>query len=184
MYLEKLKNTSVSEAIANTGKIIKDNKVPLLWIGGATVATVLVWAIVKKWKSNIAGESIEKGKFNVQEIDYTKTTISPSVAKNYAEILFEAFNYYWGTDKASIQNVFLKIKPEDFKMVYNAFGKRSYSLLNGGSPSEISIMPDTWIGSTKVDLIQWLNNELEFGDSNLKALVKKVIEPAGFVIEN
>jgi hypothetical protein len=181
--IDKIKNATLGNVIANTGKIIKDNRVPILWIGGATVATVLVWAVVKKWKSNIEGESIEKGRFNVQEIDFSRTTISQATANNYAEILFEAFNYSWGTDKSVIEMVFKKIKPEDFKMIYNAFGKRSYSTLNDGSPSEISLLPDTWLGNSKVDLITWIDNELDFIDGSLKALIRKVVEPAGFVIE-
>ena len=36
---------------------------------------------------------------------------------------------------------------------------------------------------TDYDLITWINNELDFGDSALREKIRKVVEPAGFVIE-
>jgi hypothetical protein len=45
-------------------------------------------------------------------------SITEEQAKNYAESLYSAFNYYWGTDKQVISNVFSKINSEDFKLVY------------------------------------------------------------------
>lgn len=178
-----MKKFNLSETTSKTGEFIANNKKPLLYIGGAIAIVVIGFAIVRRIKGKIEGEGISGGKFVEQEIDETKTTITPQTARNYAENLFEAFNYSFGTDKGVIDSVFSKIKPEDFKMVYNAFGKRSYSQLNGGSPSEAWYAPDTWIGSTKLDLIAWLNTELGFGDGALKAKIRKVVEPAGFVIE-
>lgn len=178
-----MKKIDLSKVTSNTGEFISNNKKSLLYIGGAIAVVVLGVALVRRLKGGISGEKLSGGKFVEQDIDTTKTTISSQTAKNYAESLFEAFNYTWGTDKGTIDAIFTKIKPEDFKMIYNSFGKRSYSDLNGGSPSDKIWLPDTWIGSSKLDLIQWINKELEFGDSALKAKIRKVVEPAGFVIE-
>lgn len=178
-----MKKFDLGKATSNTGDFIANNKKPLLYIGGAIAIVVIGYAIVKRLKKGISGDSLSGGKFIEQDIDKSKTTISEQTAKNYAENLFEAFNYTWGTDKSVISSIFSKIQPEDFKMLYNYFGKRSYSDLNGGSPSENVFAPDTWIGSSKLDLIQWINKELGFGDSTLREKIRKVVEPAGFVIE-
>ncbi len=178
-----MKKIDLGKITSGTGEFIAKNKKPLLYIGGAIAVVIIGVAVVKRLKGGISGEKLSGGKFVEQDIDETKTTISSQTARNYAESLFEAFNYTWGTDKGTIESVFSKIKPEDFKMVYNAFGKRSYSDLNGGSPSEKIWLPDTWLGSSKLDLIQWINKELEFGDGALKDKIRKVVEPAGFVIE-
>jgi hypothetical protein len=174
---------NINQATSKTGEFIATNKKPLLYIGGAIAVVIIGIAIVKRIKGGVSGGNVVGGKFVEQDIDTEKTTISNQTAKNYAENLFEAFNYTWGTDKGTISTVFSKIKPEDFKMVYNAFGKRSYSAVNGGSPSEKWYLLDSWIGSTNVDLITWLNNELEFGDGALKDKIRKVVEPAGFTLE-
>lgn len=174
---------NINEVTSKTGEFIGNNKKPLLYIGGAIAVVILGIALVKRLKGGIGGEKLSGGKFIEQDIDLTKTTISNQTAKNYAESLFEAFNYTFGTDKSVIDSVFSKINSEDFKLIYNAFGKRSYSRLNGGSPSEKILLPDTWLGSVKLDLIQWINEELGFGDGSLKTKIRKVTEPAGFVIE-
>lgn len=171
---------NINEATSKTGEFIANNKKPLLYIGGAIAVTILAVSIVRRLKGKIEGKDISKGKFVEQDIDLTKTTISVQTAKNYAEILFEAFNYDWGTDKSQVESVFSRIKPEDFKLVYNAYGKRDYGTLTGLSP--------TWAERAgglyrSLDLVQWINEELEYGDSALREKIRKVVEPAGFVIE-
>jgi hypothetical protein len=171
---------NINQATSKTGEFIVTNKKPLLYIGGAIAVTILAVAVVRRLKGKIEGKDISKGKFVEQDIDLTKTTISVQTAKNYAEILFEAFNYDWGTDKSQVESVFSKIKPEDFKLVYNAYGKRDYGTLTGLSP--------TWAERAgglyrSLDLVQWINEELEIGDSALREKIRKVVEPAGFVIE-
>lgn len=179
-----MKKIDLGKITTNTANFIANNKKPLLYIGGAIAIVVIGFAVVRRIKTGIKGDVVTGGKFVEQDIDQTKTTISSQTARNYAESLFESFNYTFGTDKGVINSIFSNITPEDFKMVYNAFGKRSYSQLNGGTPSEKWFLPDTWLGSSKVDLITWLNNELGLGDSALKNKIRKVVEPAGFVIEN
>jgi hypothetical protein len=171
---------NINQATSKTGEFIATNKKPLLYIGGAIAVTILAVTVVRRLKGKIEGKDISKGKFVEQDIDLTKTTISVQTAKNYAEILFEAFNYDWGTDKSQVESVFSRIKPEDFKLIYNAYGKRDYGTLTGLSP--------TWAERAgglyrSLDLVQWINEELEIGDSALREKIRKVAEPAGFVIE-
>jgi hypothetical protein len=175
-----MKKIDLGKATSNTGEFIANNKKPLLYIGGAIAVVVIGVAVVRRIKGKIEGTNISKGKFVEQNIDLTKTTISVQTAKNYAEILFEAFNYDWGTDKSQVESVFSKIKSEDFKLIYNAYGKRDYGTLTGLSP--------TWaerVGGLyrSLDLVQWINEELGFGDGALKEKIRKIVEPAGFVIE-
>jgi hypothetical protein len=169
----------LGKSLAKTGDFIGKNKKPLLYVGGAIAVVVIGYAVVKKLKGGIIGESIKGGKFVEQDIDETKTTITDAQAKNYAENLFQAFNYTFGTDKSVIDGVFSKLNPEDFKKVYNAYGKRSYSALTGGTPSPLTFF---W-NMENIDLISWLNYELGFGDGALKTKIRKVVEPAGFVLE-
>jgi hypothetical protein len=169
----------LGKSLAKTGDFIGNNKKPLLYIGGAIAVVVIGYAVVKRLKGNITGEGVKGGKFVEQDIDETKTTISDTQAKNYAENLFQAFNYTYGTDKGVIDGVFSKLNPEDFKKVYNAYGRRSYSGITGGTPSVLTY----WFNSENLDLISWLNNELGLGDGSLKTKIRNVVEPAGFVLE-
>jgi hypothetical protein len=180
----KVNYDKFGKGLSGVGTYIGNNKKPLLYVGGAIAIIVIGFAIVKRIKGSVAGKNIIGGKFISQDIDETKTTISKNTAKNYAENLFDAFNYSFGTDKSIIDGVFSKIKSEDFKLIYNEFGKRSYSGLNGGSPSGQWYAPDTYLGSEELDLIGWLNNELGFGDGALKDKIRKIVEPAGFILEN
>jgi hypothetical protein len=169
----------LSKSLGKTGDFIANNKKPLLYVGGAIAVVIIGYAVVKRLKGGIAGESITGSKFIEQDIDETKTTITDAQAKNYAENLLQAFNYTFGTDKGVIDGVFSKLNPEDFKKVYNAFGKRSYSALTGGTPSPLTFF---W-NMENIDLISWLNYELGVGDGALKTKIRKVVEPAGFVLE-
>lgn len=170
----------LKDKLSKTGDYIANNRKPLLYIGGALAIVIIGYAIVKKLKGTIGGDKIIGGKFNTQNIDKSKTTITETQAKNYAEELFTAFNYYTGTDKSAIEIIFAKLNPEDFKMVYNAFGKRSYSQLNGGTPSGKIYAPDYWLGFNDLDLIAWLNTELDPTDFLLKSKIRPTINDAGF----
>ena len=144
-----MKKIDLGKVTSSAGEFISNNKKPLLYIGGAIVVVVLGVAIVKKLKGGIIGDGVAGGKFNEQEVDEGKTTITDGQAKNYAENLFEAFNYTYGTDKSVIDGVFSRINPEDFKKVYNAYGKRSYSAITGGTPSPITY----WFNTEKIDFL-------------------------------
>ena len=179
--MKKVNYDKVGKNLSSVGTYIANNKKPLLYVGGAIALVVIAYSIVKRVKDTVSGKNSKKivgGKFTTQDVDENITTISDITAKNYAENLFVAFNYFWGTDKSTINTVFSKINSEDFKKVYNEFGKRSYG--SGGSPGGIErlgLYDD-------VDLITWINNELDFGDSALREKIRKVVEPAGFVIES
>lgn len=171
------------KVIKETGNFIKENPKPILWIGGSIVVVVIAIAAVKSIKNKFSGKGIKGGIFSEQTIDNTKTTINSQTAKNYAENLFRAFNYSLGTDKSVIESVFSKINSEDFKMIYNAFGTRSYSIINGGTSSGKWLAPDTWVGSEDIDLVSWLNEELDFTDTALKNKIRPIVNGAGFILE-
>lgn len=180
--------TKFGNLLKNTGNFIKENPKPIMYIGGSIVAVIVFVAVVKGVKGGVSsffnpGANNVGGKFNEQTIDKTKTSISEITASNYAESLFEAFNYTWGTDKSVIQSVFSKINSEDFKLIYNAFGKRTYSDVNGGSPSGKFYALDTYLGNVNLDLVQWLNKELGLGDTTLKNKIRTIVDGAGFILE-
>jgi hypothetical protein len=182
--MKKVNYDKFGKGLSGVGTYIGNNKKPLLYIGGAIAVVIVGFTIVKRVKGAFTPAVISGGKFVEQEVNPQIVKISNATAKNYAETLFEAFNYTWGTDKGSISQVFDKINSEDFKLVYNQFGKRSYSTINGGTPSGKWWSPDTLGGSTELDLISWINAELGWGDSALREKIRKVVEPAGFIIES
>lgn len=177
-----------AKALKRTGDFIKENPKPIAYIGGSIIAVIVIAAVVKGVKGGISSffnpnKNIVGGKFNKQEVDKSKTSISELTAKNYAESLFESFNYTWGTDKSVIESIFSKINSEDFKLIYNEFGKRSYSDINSGTPSGKVYALDTYIGNVNLDLVQWLNKELGLGDGSLKNKIRPIVDGAGFVLE-
>ena len=176
-----------SQNIIKVGDFLKDNKKPVLYIGGAIIVVSIAYTLVKNVNKGVSnffnpGANTIKGKFIPQEIDLTKTTITETQAKNFAENLFEAFNYFYGTNKSTINAIFDKIKPEDFKMIYNEFGKRTYSSLNGGSPTDKVYALDTYLGNRDLDLVEWFNKELDLLDYFTLAKVKKTVKAAGFAM--
>jgi hypothetical protein len=130
-----------------------------------------------KGTPNIANKNILGG----LTVDMSKVTISEQTAKQYAEQLLMAFG--GTTDEGTIKEIFKKINTEDFKMVAIAFGLRTYDNLNTGSPSgALWGILDGIVGKTDLDLVAWLNLELGMFDWSTKSAVRKVIEPAGFVL--
>jgi hypothetical protein len=179
MDLSKFQST-----LGKTGTFIKDNKKPLLYVGGAIAIVVIGLTVVKKLRNLVSGQNVVGGNYTQQTVDTTKTKISELTAKNYAEQLFKAFNYYWGTDLATIKSIFSKINSEDFKMIYNAYGQRTYSSINGGTPSQSPIgLDNPWIfgKNPDLDLVGWLQAELGLADFVTKGKVKPIVEGAGFV---
>jgi hypothetical protein len=85
-----------------------------------------------------------------------------------------------GTNEDMIYSIFKKIeKKDDFRKVYNAFGRRSYvGKFVGGSPTAL----DKWLGNyDDFDLIEWLNEEVGYSNYPTYSLVKKVVTIAGYV---
>ena len=93
---KKINFDKVGKGLTATGNFIAKNPKPLLVIGGSIAVVVIGVALVKRFKGAISGADIKGGKFTEQDIDETKTTISQQTAKNYAENLFDAFNYKAG----------------------------------------------------------------------------------------
>jgi hypothetical protein len=171
--------------LSKTGTFIGNNRKPLLYVGGAIAIVVVGLAVVNRLKNLVSGQKVVGGNYHEQQVDTTKTKISQVTAQNYAEQLFKAFNYYWGTDLATIKSIFGKINSEDFKMIYNAFGQRTYSSINGGTPSQSPIGLDNPIIFGKnpdLDLVGWLQAELGIADFVTKNKVKPIVEGAGFVM--
>jgi hypothetical protein len=171
--------------LSKTGTFIANNKKPLLYVGGAIAIVVIGLAVVKRVKGLVSGQNVVGGSYHEQNVDKAKTKISEATAQNYAEQLFKAFNYYWGTDTTTIKNIFSKINSEDFKMIYNAFGQRTYSSINGGTPSQSPIgldNPTIFGKNPDLDLVGWLQEELGVLDYVTKAKVKPIVEGAGFVM--
>lgn len=171
------------ESLAKTGVYLANNKKPLLYVGGAVVLVVLGYAIVSRTKKGIDKIFTDKSKgetpFTEAEVDVTKTTISDSLANTFANQLYGAMKNS-GTNEDMIYSIFKKIeKKDDFRKVYNAYGRRSYvGKFVGGSPTAI----DKWLGNyDDFDLIEWLNEEVGYSNYPTYNLVKKVVTNAGYV---
>ena len=178
-------NKKFASGVKATGEILANNKKPILIIG-ASIAVVFIGISIVRGVSkgfgsifDVGGKFKGSGDFTQQPVDSTRLTISQTMAKNFAEQLYEAMRYggpIYGTDKAAIEAVFNKLNSEDFKMVYNAFGRRSYSH-TGVTPSKIEVFLGFY---SDLDLVQWLVNELDGFDSALKNKIRPIITNAGF----
>jgi hypothetical protein len=178
-------DSKFSGFLDKTGNFVNTHKKPLLYVGGAVAIVIVGIAVVNRLKKAVAGQNVIGGTYHNQDVDLTKTSISQATAQNYAEQLFKAFNYYWGTDLSAIKTIFKKINAEDFKMIYNAFGERTYSSINGGTPSGSIIgldNPTVFGKNPDIDLMGWLNNELGVLDFTTKSIVRPVVEKAGFIL--
>ncbi len=164
-------------ALAGTGNFLKGNWQPLLYVGGAVIGIVLLRKLVKSISSF---GSVEPERPQEAVIDDSKSTISESQARVYANQLFDAMNGY-GTDEDTIRGVFEKLSPEDFKKVYNEYGRKMYTstFIGGGTPTDTTI----WLGDYEnADLIYWLRKELnDITDRKTVTAVREVVEPAGFI---
>jgi hypothetical protein len=178
---KKINWDKIGKGISSTGTYIAENKKPLLYIGGAIAIVVVGYAITRRAKKAVTsiGKDIIEGNFVSQSVDMSKATITKEQAKNYAEALYTAFINYWGTDNTAVRNVFDRINSEDYKMIHNEFGVRSRGMIDGKEPTGV----EKWLGIYKdLDLIGWLNAELSVTDFLLKGKVRKVVEPAGFIL--
>lgn len=167
-----------SSAITKTGNFISENKKPLLYIGGALAIVIVGYAIVSKLKGGIGNflKDTSKGQstFIPIAIDPLKSTISDAIANTYANQLHNAMKDY-GTDEETIYPILGKLEnKEDFKKVYNAFGKRSYYLY--GEPTISSYA----FGYSDLDLVEWLKAELNISNPLTYLQAKKVVTNAGF----
>lgn len=167
------------KALVGTGKFVQSNAMPLIYVGGAIVAIVLLRKVIKSI-SSFGSEDRSALRPEEAKVDDSKASISDSQAKVYANQLFDSMNGY-GTDEDTIKGVFEKITPDDFKKVYNAFGRKPYTstIIGGGTPTSTSM----WLGDYQdADLIYWMRKELsDTGDRATVTAIRAVVEPAGFV---
>lgn len=175
----------VKENIVGLGNFIGKNKIPLLYIGGAIAVVSIAYPLIKNITSGFKSPKVKGAKDVTKDVvvDDKKTSITDFQANQYAEQLLSAFNAQMGTDLSRIENVFEKLNSEDFKKVYKEFGTRTYSNLSSGSPSGFLFsLPEKLAGVKDMDLIGWIDEELDFTDASTKNIIRKVVEPAGFVI--
>jgi hypothetical protein len=166
--------------ISKTGNFIADNKKPLLYVGGAIAIVLVGFAIVNRLKSGIGGflkdTSVGATKFTPVEVDDTKTTISDTVANNYANQLFNTMKDA-GTDTNMITSILNKLqKKDDFLKVYNAYGRKSYYLQ--GEPTLSAYL----FGYKDLDLVELFNKEVGYSNLSTYNLIKKTVTNAGLTI--
>ena len=89
-----MQDFNLGEKLSKAGTFIKDNKKPLLYVGGAVAIIVIGYAVVSRTKKGILNVFTDKTKnetpFIDVEVDDTKVTISDSVANSYANQLYNA----------------------------------------------------------------------------------------------
>ena len=184
-----MKANKVGKALAGTGSFIGKNKMPLLYLGLGVVVIVIAIPIVKSVNRLFKPPNVKGAKDVTKVVVEAKNlTITPQQAKQLAEQLLTAFNYKMfgtgrGTDKSLIENVFDQIKTDDdFKLLFKEFGTRTYSYSVGGTPSGvIGGVVDKLGGTADLDLIGWLNEELDWTDKATKEKVRKKL-PQGFIL--
>jgi hypothetical protein len=169
-----------TDTISKAGEYIAKNKKPLLYVGGAIAIVVIGYAIVSKLKGGIGGLFADNSKgitnFNPIEVDFTKSTISDTLASTYANQLWNAMKNT-GTDSGMISTILNKLQnKEDFKKVYNAFGRRSYYVT--GEPTISAYL----FGYDDLDLVEWFNKEVGYSNIITYNLIKKTVNNAGFAL--
>ncbi len=162
------KQNQIIKKTSETINVLPDNALKtFIYVGGA----FLLWRLYKTFK-------IKKIDVEPAPIDTTpnssNTTITENDARIMASQLLAAMDRI-GTDENTIYKVFERIQtPDDFLMVYNAFGKKYYD--GTGQPWLV------WGEERKSDLVEWLKNELSpWMDYKTYNLVKAKVESAGFV---
>jgi hypothetical protein len=98
-----------------------------------------------------------------------------------ANQLVDAMSVFSGTDKSGIKRVFEKVKNEDdMKLLYKTFGIRKYSSINSGEASGFlwGIIENLG-GYIDLDLIGWLNTELDIFDFNTKKIINEKLKLMG-----
>jgi hypothetical protein len=165
-----------SKFISKAGDFISNNKKPLLYIGGAIVIVAVGYSLVKKVQGGIGSvfkdKTVGAKDFISVSVDTKKSTISDAEANNYANQLFNAMDGF-GTNSNAIYTVLNKLQnKDDFRKVYNAFGKKSYYI--DGSPTASAYI----FGYSNLDLIEWLDKEVGYSNLLTYNLIKKTIKNA------
>ncbi|TYB78334.1 hypothetical protein [Bizionia myxarmorum] len=175
--------STASNSAKKVGKSVADNPKQTLYIVGGILAIYLGYRSVKAINNFFNGDGDVDNTINFgYKIDQTKLSIGTEQARNYAAQLLTAFNHNAfgsATDEGTIYQIFKKINPEDFKLIFNEFGQKNYAVIFDGSP------PANWFGgnvSEKQDLIWWLKAELNsILDYDVYKQVKSIVTQAGSV---
>lgn len=170
-----------SEGLSKVGATIKDNQKPLLYIGGAIAVVAIGVVVVRGISGGVSGilkpfKNVKGSSgFNEEPVDLSKATITEAQAKTYANQLFNAMKNS-GTNVGAIKAIIQAVNAEDYKMIYNAFGLKSY--YNFGEPTLLSILT----GWDDIDLNEWFKRELnKTFDSSTYALIEKRNKEAGLI---
>jgi len=187
---------TTTEAAKKAGEYATSNPKTVLYVVVGGIAIYSIYKLIeaaKKTGDILSGDNVENNIEigNALVVNPTNTTITSNQATIYANQLLEAMNwkgfifpvgYQHGTDNDTIEAIFDKINAEDFKMIYQKFGKKHY---NGfGSPDSNAIGGiESAIGIADLkDLVYWLNAELSsIFDRTLYKKVKTIVEQAGFI---
>jgi len=165
-----------SKFISKAGDFIANNKKPLIYIGGAIAIVAIGYAIIRKLQGGIGSfltdKSVGAKEFVPVQVDIAKSTISDAIANNYANQLFNAMDGF-GTNTDAIYDILNKLQQkEDFRKVYNSFGRKSYYI--DGSPTVSAYI----FGYNNLDLIEWLDKEVGWSNPLTYNLIKKTIKNA------
>ena len=124
---------------------------PIMWVGIAAVASLLIFKIYKKYADGAEQRNLKKALEKTTQVDKNKLTINEAEAAIIAQKLFAAMDGM-GTDEDTIMNLLINTSRanDDIKLIVSAFGVKEYGTY--GSP---------WWGSgTPSDLTMWLTNEM------------------------
>jgi hypothetical protein len=165
-----------SNFISKAGDFIANNKKPLIYVGGAIAIVAIGYAIIRKLQGGIGSfltdKSVGAKEFVPVQVDIAKSTISDAIANNYANQLFNAMDGF-GTNSDAIYDIINKLQQkEDFRKVYNSFGRKSYYI--DGSPTASAYI----FGYNNLDLIEWLDKEVGYSNPLTYNLIKKTIKNA------
>lgn len=163
------------------------NNKSLLIVVGASVLGYVAYSKIKKTAGAVS-DAVSNAFADVPTdhinatvtVNTQKTTINNAQGRLLAKSLLDAFNdtTFFGspaTDERKVEYVFDRLKTgDDFKLVYNIFGKRKR--LSGGTPTR-------WLDkkmANEYDLIYWLKAEIsETWDKSLFAKIKQRVQSAG-----
>ena len=175
--------------IAKAGNFIGNNKVPLLYIGGAIAVLFIGIPLIKRFKGVLTGDKLASPRaveydFDESNVDKNNATITVDQAKTMANQLVGYMSVSSGTDESGIKDVFSRVKnADDMKRLYNAFGSRKYSNVNQGEASGVAFgVLENIGGYNDWDLLQWLEAELGVFDWVTKRKVNEKLDLIGYKI--
>lgn len=180
-----MKTNKFQKTLVNTGSFIGNNKVALLYVGAGVLVVALAIPLVKNLYDRFKGRDTKEKKdiMGKIKVDWNKATITSSQADQMANQLLDAFSVSSGTDNDVVIEVFDKLKnDDDFYALFKAFGYRTYSNVNSGSPTEAvwGVLEDLG-GYDDMDLMGWLNTELSWYNIGTKKKVRAKL-PKGYVL--